>query len=54
MQAGAVEALGTLEIDEMGNAIVSISIKGKTLSQTEITNKELEILKLWFIANDNK
>jgi hypothetical protein len=48
LEAGTVQAIGTVEFDDMGNTIVSISVAGKTLTETELTSKEFEVLKQYF------
>jgi hypothetical protein len=48
LEAGTVQAIGTVEFDDMGNTIVTISVAGKTLTETELTSKEFEVLKRYF------
>jgi hypothetical protein len=54
LQAGTVEAVGLVEVDDMGNVVVVIKIKGKILSETQISKKEMEILASWILEGDNK
>jgi hypothetical protein len=46
--AGTIEATGTVDFDDMGNTIVTITVAGKTLSESELTSKEFEVLKRFF------
>ena len=46
--AGTIEATGTVDFDDMGNTIVTITVAGKTLTETELTSKEFEVLKRFF------
>jgi hypothetical protein len=48
MQAGSVQATGSVEFDDMDNAIVTISVAGQILTQTELSSKELEVLGRYF------
>jgi len=48
LEAGTVQATGSVEFDDMGNAIVSITVADKTLTETELTSKEFEVLKRYF------
>jgi hypothetical protein len=54
LQAGTVEAVGLVEVDDMGNVVVVIKIKGKILSETQISKKEMEILASWILEGDKK
>jgi hypothetical protein len=48
LETGSVKAVGTLEFDEMDNAIITISVAGQILTQTELTSKEFELLGRYF------
>ncbi len=48
MQAGSVQATGSLEFDDMDNAIITISVAGQILTQTELSSKEFEVLGRYF------
>ena len=48
IKAGSVQAKGSVEFDDMDNAIVTISVAGQILTQTELTSKEFELLSRYF------
>ena len=48
IKAGSVQATGFLEFDDMDNAIITISVAGQILTQTELTSKEFELLGRYF------
>ena len=48
MQAGSVQATGSIEFDDMDNAIITISVAGQILTQTELSSKEFEVLGRYF------
>jgi hypothetical protein len=52
LETGSVKAVGTLEFDEMDNAIVLITVMGKTLTEVELSSKEFEVIRRYF-AQDN-
>jgi hypothetical protein len=43
-----LQTIGTVKFDEMDNAVVSITLFGKKLSEIEINPQELKILKAYF------
>jgi hypothetical protein len=53
LQTGTITATGSVEFDDMDNAIVSIKVDGKILTETEISVKEFEVLRSYF-AEVNK
>jgi hypothetical protein len=48
LQTGTITATGSVEFDDMDNAIVSIKVAGKVLTETEISAKEFEVLRSYF------
>jgi hypothetical protein len=48
IQAGSVQAVGSVEFDDMDNAIITISVAGNTLTETELSSKEFEVLRRYF------
>jgi hypothetical protein len=47
-----LQTIGSVKFDEMENAVVSITLFGKKLSEIEINPQELKILKAYFeLAN---
>ena len=48
LQSGSVAAIGSVEFDDMDNAIVSIKVAGQVLTETEISAKEFEVLSRYF------
>jgi hypothetical protein len=48
LQTGTITATGSVEFDDMDNAIVSIKVAGKVLTETEISAKEFEVLRNYF------
>lgn len=48
MQAGLVQATGSVQFDDMDNAVITITVAGKTLTETEISSKEFEVLCRYF------
>lgn len=48
LQTGTITAVGSVEFDDMDNAIVSIKVAGKVLTETEISAKEFEVLRKYF------
>jgi hypothetical protein len=48
LQAGSVQAVGSVEFDDMDNAIITISVAGNTLTETELNSKEFEVLRRYF------
>jgi hypothetical protein len=53
LQTGSITAVGSVEFDDMDNAIIGISINGQALTETKISAKELEVLSRYF-AEVNK
>lgn len=48
LETGSIKAIGSVEFDEMNNAIVSIEVAGEILTETEISAKEFEVLRSYF------
>ena len=48
LSANGIQAIGTVDFDDMDNAIVSIKVDGKVLSETQISVKEFEVLRSYF------
>jgi hypothetical protein len=48
LQTGTITAVGSIEFDDMDNAIISISINGQTLTDNKISVKEFEVLRRYF------
>jgi hypothetical protein len=48
LQTGTITATGSVEFDDMDNAIVSIKVAGKVLTETEVSAKEFEVLRSYF------
>jgi hypothetical protein len=48
LQTGSIAATGSVEFDDMDNAIVSIKVAGKVLTETEISAKEFDVLRKYF------
>ena len=48
LQTGTITAIGSVEFDEMDNAIVSIKVGDQLLTETEISSKEFEVLSRYF------
>jgi hypothetical protein len=48
LQTGTITATGSVEFDDMDNAIVSIKVAGKVLTETEISAKEFDVLRKYF------
>jgi hypothetical protein len=48
LQTGTITAVGSVEFDDMDNAIISISINGQTLTENTISVKEFEVLRRYF------
>jgi hypothetical protein len=48
LETGSIKAIGSVEFDEMNNAIVSIEVGGEILTETEISAKEFEVLRKYF------
>jgi hypothetical protein len=48
LQTGTIAAVGSVDFDDMDNAIVSIKVAGKVLTETEISAKEFEVLRSYF------
>ena len=48
LSANGIQAIGTVDFDDMDNAIVSIKVDGKVLTETEISVKEFEVLRNYF------
>jgi hypothetical protein len=48
LQSGSVAAIGSVEFDDMDNAIVSIKVAGQVLTETEISSKEFEVIRRYF------
>ena len=47
-----LQTIGSVKFDDMENAVVSITLFGKKLSEIEINPQELKILKAYFeLAN---
>ena len=53
LSANGIQAIGSVDFDDMDNAIVSIKVDGKVLTETEISVKEFEVLRSYF-AEVNK
>jgi hypothetical protein len=48
LQAGLIEATGTVDFDDIGNTIITVAVAGEVLTETELTPKEFEVLKRFF------
>jgi hypothetical protein len=48
LNTGSITATGSVEFDDMQNAIVSIKVAGQVLTETEISAKEFEVLRNYF------
>ena len=48
LETGSIKAIGSVQFDEMNNAIVSIEVAGEILTETEISAKEFEVLRSYF------
>jgi hypothetical protein len=48
LQTGTIKAIGSVEFDDMDNAIVSIKVDGQVLTETEVSSKEFEVLQRYF------
>jgi hypothetical protein len=48
LQTGTITAIGSVEFDDMNNAIVSIKVGGQVLTETEISSKEFEVIRKYF------
>lgn len=48
LNTGSITATGSVEFDDMQNAIVSIKVAGQVLTETEISAKEFEVLRSYF------
>jgi hypothetical protein len=48
LQSGSVAAIGSVEFEDMDNAIVSIKVAGQVLTETEISSKEFEVIRRYF------
>ena len=48
LQTETITAVGSIEFDDMDNAIISISINGQTLTDNKISVKEFEVLRRYF------
>lgn len=48
LKTGTITAIGSVEFDDMDNAIVSIKVGGQILTETEISSKEFEVLSRFF------
>ena len=48
LETGSIKATGSVEFDDMDNAIISISINGQTLTENKISVKEFEVLRRYF------
>jgi hypothetical protein len=48
LETGTIKATGSVEFDEMNNAIVSIEVAGELLTETEISAKEFEVIRRYF------
>jgi hypothetical protein len=48
LNTGSINAIGSVEFDEMDNAIVSIKVAGQVLTETQISSKEFEVLRSYF------
>jgi hypothetical protein len=48
LKTGTITAIGSVEFDDMDNAIVSIKVGGQILTETEISSKEFEVLSRYF------
>ena len=48
LQTGTIAATGSVEFDDMDNAIVSIKVAGKVLTETKISAKEFDVLRKYF------
>ena len=48
LQTGTITGTGSVEFDDMDNAIVSIKVGDQLLTETEISSKEFEVLSRYF------
>ena len=48
LNAGLIEATGTVDFDDIGNTIITVEVAGEVLTETELTPKEFEVLKRFF------
>ena len=48
LSANGIQAIGTVDFDDMDNAIVSITVDGNKLTETQISAKEFQILRSYF------
>ena len=48
LETGSIKATGSVEFDDMDNAIVSIKVAGKVLTEVEISSKEFEVIRRYF------
>jgi hypothetical protein len=48
LETGTIKATGSVDFDEMNNAIVSIEVAGELLTETEISAKEFEVIRRYF------
>jgi hypothetical protein len=48
LETGSIKATGSVEFDDMDNAIVSIKVGGQVLTEVEISSKEFEVIRRYF------
>ena len=48
LETGSIKATGSVEFDDMDNAIVSIRVGGQVLTEVEISSKEFEVIRRYF------
>jgi hypothetical protein len=48
LETGSIKATGSVEFDDMDNAIVSIKVAGQVLTEVEISSKEFEVIRRYF------
>jgi hypothetical protein len=49
LETGSIKATGSVEFDDMDNAIVSIKVAGQILTEVEISSKEFEVIRRYFV-----
>jgi hypothetical protein len=48
LETGSIKGTGSVEFDDMDNAIVSIKVAGQVLTEVEISSKEFEVIRRYF------
>jgi hypothetical protein len=48
LETGSIKATGSVEFDDIDNAIVSIKVGGQILTEVEISSKEFEVIRRYF------